>query len=143
MFFIVQSCQKENSQEEAELQSTGLVLKHYSKRDIEKNPKLASRLREFNEKLTENQLAKFSTKSIYNPEYDFTIYTDLATYIENGDYHSYTFPLVQGADEKLTNVLFELNDQGEYDAFLPSRRSRMPPPARPCRTFTSWSVRTR
>lgn len=86
--------------------------------DIEKNPKLVSRLSEFNEKLTKNKSAKFSTKSVYNKEYDFTIYTDSATYIENGDYHSYTFPLVQGADEKISNILFELNDQGEYDAYL-------------------------
>jgi hypothetical protein len=76
------------------------------------------KLKEFNDNLIEKKSAKTSGKNVYNKEYDFTIYTDAATYIENGDYHSYTFPIVQGPDEKITNVLFELNDENEYDAYL-------------------------
>jgi len=115
------TCEKEDASEEiiqTDDQATDLVLKHFSRKDIEGNPKLVSKLGEFNDKLARNKSAKFSDASIYNSEYDFTIHTDTATYIQNGDYHSYTFPIVQGDDDKIINVLFELNDKKEYDAFL-------------------------
>ncbi|GAA4237713.1 hypothetical protein GCM10022291_25380 [Postechiella marina] len=118
---LLTNCEKENTLEEplqVENQEPTFTLKYYSKENIEKNSKLVSKLKEFKDNLSENKSAKYSGKSIHNKEYDFTVYTDSATYIEYGDYHSYTFPLVQGADEKMTNVLFELNDQGEYDAYL-------------------------
>ncbi|AXP81953.1 hypothetical protein CJ739_2888 [Mariniflexile rhizosphaerae] len=115
------NCEKENVQEEpiqVENQEPTFTLKHYSRKNIEKNTKLVSKLKEFNDKVIENKSGKYSGKNVYNKEYDFTIYTDSATYIQNGNYHSYTFPIIQGADEKITNVMFELNDQNEYDAFL-------------------------
>jgi len=115
------NCEKENVHEktpEAESQESTLILKQYTKEDIEKETKLVSKLREFSEKLNENKAARNTGRAVYNSEYDFTIYTDAATYIENGDYHSYTFPLVQGAGEKMANIFFELNDQGDYDAYL-------------------------
>jgi len=116
---LLTNCEKETKEEiQAESQESTLILKHYSKQDIEKNPKLVSRLNKFNDKLTKYKSENVSARTVYNSEYDFTINTNLATYIENGDYHSYTFPLVQDDDEKMTNVMFELNDQGEYDAFL-------------------------
>ncbi|WP_162623306.1 hypothetical protein [Confluentibacter sediminis] len=116
------NCEKETVLPEeinqVEDQDSTFSLKHYSREHIKKNTKLVSKLKEFNDKLAKNKSAKYSGKNIYNEKYDFTIYTDSATYIKHGDYHSYTFPILQGADEKITNVLFELNDQGEYDAFL-------------------------
>lgn len=116
---LLTNCENETQEEiQTESQEPTLILKQYSKQDIEKNQKLVSRLSEFNDKLTKNKSEKISARTVYNSEYDFTINTNLANYIENGDYHSYTFPLVQDDDEKMTNVLFELNDQGEYDAFL-------------------------
>ena len=115
------NCEKDNLHEETiqiENQEPTFTLKQYSRKDIKKNTKLVSKLKEFNDKVIENKSAKFSGKNVYNKEFDFTIYTDAATYIQNGDYHSYTFPIVQGVDEKITNVLFELNDKNEYDAYL-------------------------
>jgi hypothetical protein len=118
---LLTNCEKDSAREETisvEEQEPTLTLKHYSKTNIEKNTKLVSRLKEFNDELIKNKSAKQSGKNVYNKEYDFTIYTDSATYIQNGDYHSYTFPIIQGADDKITNVMFELNDQNEYDAYL-------------------------
>ncbi|AUS06890.1 hypothetical protein [Pseudotamlana carrageenivorans] len=117
---LLTNCENEPQEElpNAESQEPTLTLKHYSKKNFENNTKLVSKLKEFKDNLLENKSGKYSGKSIYNKEYDFTVYTDSATYIAYNDYHSYTFPLVQGADEKITNVLFELNDQGEYDAYL-------------------------
>ena len=114
-------CEKENSTEEiiqTDDQESGLVLKHFSRKDIDKNPKLISKLEKFNDKLIRNKSARLSDTSIYNSEYDFTVYTNSANFIENGDYHSYTFPIVQDDDDKIKNVLFELNDKKEYEAFL-------------------------
>ena len=118
---LMTNCEKDNTHEDAtqiENQEPTFTIKQYSRENIEKNTKLVSRLKEFNDNLIEKKSAKTSGKNAYNKEYDFTIYTDSATYIQNGDYHSYTFPIVQGADDKITNVLFELNDEDEYDAFL-------------------------
>lgn len=118
---LLTNCERDNPREDAiqiENQEPTFTLKQYSKKNIEKNTKLVSKLKEFNDELIENKSAKTSGKNTYNKEFDFTIYTGLATYIENGDYHSYTFPIVQGADEKITNVLFDLNDENEYDAYL-------------------------
>ncbi len=119
--FFLTSCERDNPLEDAtqiENQEQTFTIKQYSRNKIEKNTKLVSRLKEFNENLLEKKSAKTSRKNVYNNEYDFTIYTDAATYIQNGDYHSYTFPTVQGTDEKITNILFELNEEDEYDAFL-------------------------
>lgn len=119
---LLWNCEKETVPPEeinqVEVQESTVIFRHYSREHIEKNTKLISRLKAINDKVIENKSAKYSGKNVYNEEYDFTIYTDSATYIQNGDYHSYTFPILQGADEKITNVFFELNDQGEYDAFL-------------------------
>lgn len=118
---LMTNCEKESTQEESitvENQEPTLTLKHYSKTNIEKNTKLVSKLKEFNDKVIENKSSKLTGKNVYNKEYDFTIYTDSAIYIEDGDYHSYTFPIVQGTEETITNILFELNDENEYDAFI-------------------------
>tara|TARA_B110000503_G_scaffold128217_1_gene198882 strand:- start:501 stop:2321 length:1821 start_codon:yes stop_codon:yes gene_type:complete len=118
---LMTNCEKDNLHEDAleiENQESTFTLKQYSRENIEKNTKLVSRLKEFNDNLIEKKSAKTSEKKVYNEEYDFTIYTESATYIENGDYHSYTFPIVQGTDDKITNILFELNDENEYDAYL-------------------------
>lgn len=117
---LLTNCEKETQEEfqNTESQEPTFTLKHFSKKNFENNEKLVSKLKQFKDDLSENKSAKYSGKSVYNKEYDFTVYTDSATYIAYGDYHSYTFPLVQRADEKITNVLFELNGQGEYDAYL-------------------------
>ena len=119
--FLFTNCENEETQEEiisVENEIPSLTIKNYSKEKIEENTKLISRLKEINNNLIENKSAKESGKIIYNNEYDFTIDTDSAKYIENETYHSYTFPTVQGVDEKITNILFELNEHNEYDAFL-------------------------
>tara|TARA_B110000967_G_C18692954_1_gene463989 strand:- start:182 stop:472 length:291 start_codon:yes stop_codon:yes gene_type:complete len=68
-------CEREDASEEiiqTNDQATDLVLKHFSSKDIEGNPKLVSKLGKFKDKLTRNKSAKFSPTSIYNSEYDFT-----------------------------------------------------------------------
>tara|TARA_R110000796_G_scaffold848_3_gene3254 strand:+ start:4843 stop:6342 length:1500 start_codon:yes stop_codon:yes gene_type:complete len=119
--FFLTRCEKNPAEEEPTLskdQEPKFTLKHYSSKDIEKNDKLASRLKGLKDRLIEHSSAKYTGKGVYKKEYDFTIYTDSATYIENGDYHSYTFPLVQDEKEKMVNVLFETNDRDGYDAYL-------------------------
>ncbi len=58
-------------------------------------------------------------KNVYNAEQDFIVDTSIANYIEYGDYHSYTFPVIRPTDNGLTeNLLLSLQADGSYKAFL-------------------------
>lgn len=64
---LLTTCEKENSTEEiiqTDDQESGLVLKHFSRKDIDKNPKLISKLEKFNDKLIRNKSARLSDTSI-------------------------------------------------------------------------------
>lgn len=59
-------------------------------------------------------------KSIYNPEYDFFIDTDRILRIDNGNYHSLTFPIYRLIDNPdiIENLVLSLQDNGKYLASI-------------------------
>jgi hypothetical protein len=64
---------------------------------------------------------KLHSKNVYSSEYDFTVNTDFAKYIENrdGTYHSYTFPVSREIDNGLLeNLLVTLQNDGSYKILL-------------------------
>lgn len=85
-----------------------------TKTEIQKNPLVRKRLEKFTKKATAKN-ARIVTDSIYG----FTIDTDTAIYIENGSYHSYTFPIRNTSDNGLEeNLLLSVQEDGTYDAFI-------------------------
>ena len=117
------NCEKETVIEKevttVESQTPKLSIKHLSKDVIDKNARLHSKLESFTSKLyeeDENLSQKGGEK--YIKEYDFIIDTESATYVQEGDYHSYTFPIIQSKKQNIKNVLFSLNDENEYDSYL-------------------------
>ena len=122
LFFT--NCEKEAIQVEEPLvelapQPTKFSMKRIYKDKIQRNAKLNSRLNLLNTKLKPSFTNKIVAKGDkYIKDYNFTIDTESATYIEEGNYHSYTFPIKQSGDENIKNVLFTLNQENEYDAFL-------------------------
>jgi len=101
-----------------ENQTSKLIIKPVFKETIEKNSKLKAKLESLNNKLKANKSAKTSNKKVQAGEYDFIIDTDHATYIEDGNYNSYTFPIVQDKNQNIKNILFSLNDDNEYDSYI-------------------------
>ncbi len=56
---------------------------------------------------------------IYDPKIDFYVDISIVNYIEEGTYHSYTFPVYSTSYNKPTqNLLLSLQDDGSYKAFL-------------------------
>ena len=58
-------------------------------------------------------------KNLYFQDLDFTINTNQGIYIEDGNYHSFTFPISRDSDNDLMeNLLLSLQEDGSYKAFL-------------------------
>ena len=82
-----------------------------SQNEIASNLKIVDNIK----KLTKNTALG---KTITLNELCFIINTEYSKYIDKGNYNSYTFSTVQKGNENIKNVLFSLNETGEYDAFL-------------------------
>jgi hypothetical protein len=75
----------------------------------------------------EGILSKFNTthspkssaaKLAHSAKYDFYVDTDRALYIESGNYHSYTFPIMRDSVNGYLENLFLHPHKGRYLAFL-------------------------
>lgn len=87
---------------------------------IQENKNISSKLSKLKEKLSVKK-NNAQNKEVYSSEYDFTINTDYATYIESSDglYHSYTFPITRETDnEIIENLLVSLQPDGTYKMSL-------------------------
>lgn len=96
-----------------------LSIKPISKEKIEKNVLLSSKLESFESKLyasNDNLSSKGGTK--YVKDFDFILDLESGIYIEEGDYHSYTFPILESRNQNIRNVLFSLNEDNGYDSYL-------------------------
>lgn len=97
--------------------NSGFIVKKVYAKDISNN-------RLLNETL--NKIQKFkpnnvSHRTVYNNEHNFYVETDQATYIENGEYHSYTFLIYRDSQTNLTeNLLLSLQPDLTYKAFIVS-----------------------
>jgi len=93
--------------------SPNYSIKNLTQNEIATNLKIVENINALS-KNKNNAIGKTIT---YN-ELGFTVRTDFAKYIEKGEYNSYTFSTVQKYNENIKNVLFSMNENGEYDAFL-------------------------
>ncbi|QLC67555.1 AHH domain-containing protein [Flavobacterium sp. LPB0248] len=109
---LLSSCQDEEISVGNEIKSSSYKLKVVTKSEIDQNQKITTKLEKF------TSPKNLSSKNIYVDNLGLVIQTDDATYIENGNYHSYTFSTVQKETENIKNVLFSLNKDGDYDAYL-------------------------
>nr|WP_294932781.1 AHH domain-containing protein [uncultured Flavobacterium sp.] len=110
---FLSSCQVEENILANEAKSSSYKIKSISDREIETNSRIVEKLKKFTSK--KNTLTE---KNIAFNDLGIIIQTDNANYIENGNYHSYTFATLQTDTENIKNVLFSLNEKGEYDAYL-------------------------
>lgn len=116
----VTNCEKDNIEQTIEPQiiienqANNFSIKRIYKNKIQKNTKLNNKLK----KLNNNIFNKRAGKSKHINKYNFVMNTEQATYIVYGSYHSYTFPIKQSRDKNIKNVMFSLNENNEYDAFL-------------------------
>lgn len=110
---FLSSCQVEENIVVNETKSSSYNIKSISEREIETNFKIVERLKKFT-----SQKNTLTGKNIAFNDLGIIIQTDNANYIENGNYHSYTFSTLQTDTENIKNVLFSLNEKGEYDAYV-------------------------
>ncbi len=120
--FSAISCQKEEViQTEViriENQTSNYKIQNIGKDIISKNKILSEKLLAFSSKSTDKN-SSMSLRDVYNEAYDFTIETDQAIYIENSQYHSYTFTIYRDEPNNLVeNLVFSLQDDGSYKTIL-------------------------
>ncbi len=86
--------------------------------EIENNKALLKVLEKFNNSEKQESNTQFS-RSIYNSDYDFTIETEEANYVEYGDYHSYTFEIKRDTiGSNIENLLCTPQNGGTYKTFI-------------------------
>lgn len=111
------SCEKDLYDQNIQNTSRNLTLKRVSlKNSVSKtNSKLMKALHVLN-----NEILSPSSKMVHDSIYDFYFDDENGIYIEDANKNSYTFPVFRTSamDEKVENLLFNLNDKGEYDVFL-------------------------
>jgi len=84
--------------------------------EFEKNHTVFQKYKGFDEVKTRALASRSEIDSLYG----FTVKTDEAKYIKEGDYDSYTFEIYwpNAGDEKLSNLLLSKNADGGYDAYI-------------------------
>lgn len=113
LFFY--SCEKESVEKSEETQQTIVKIINYE--DIQNKNKI-------DEKLSDLYIARESSSSriVYenNNLLDFIVLTDRVKYYEQGDYHTYTFPVYREnvLENIQENILVELQQNGEYKTYL-------------------------
>ncbi len=87
--------------------------------NLKANPRLYKTIDELSSSVGSIDNDLTLAKKVYNAEQDFIVDTSIANYIEYGDYHSYTFPVIRPTDNGLTeNLLLSLQADGSYKALL-------------------------
>lgn len=117
---IVTGCLKDDDFAEAEVsqeqQENGISVRTIYRDEIFNNPKIATQLNNGALNLQPNTIDNTSSaRVVYNSNYQFYVDTDKASYIENGNYNSYTFAVTRDEDNGLVeNLLLSLQDDGSY-----------------------------
>lgn len=110
---FLSSCQVEENIIGNETKFSSYNVRDIYKSEIDSNFKIVEKL----QKITP-QKNSISAKNIPLNNLGLIIQTDHAKYIENKNYNSYTFPVVQEENENIKNIFFSLNESGDYDAYL-------------------------
>jgi len=121
--FLLTNCEKENFIieesvsiiEESVSQSSEIKLSLISKDKVQQNANLMYELEVIKLKKSELKL-----KNDDDALYDFEIDLSKVSYIENGDWHSYTFPIKRNiqTDYSFENLLLSENKDGGYDGVI-------------------------
>lgn len=119
---IISACQKDfldEVQEESQKQNPPpFTSRIVSTQEFQNNILLMENLSKFTSRKENTQL---QSRDVYVTDYDFTIHTDVAKYIEYADgvLHSYTFAVFRENENGVENLVLALNGEtGVYDAFL-------------------------
>lgn len=121
--FIV-ACQKDDDfktiENSTSYNSSNFITKRIYSKEIEQNKIIKNKINEIKEKQNELKI-NAQNKTIYFSDYDFTINTDFAVYLENQDasYHSYTFNVLRDSTAfSLENLILSSNGNNDYDIYL-------------------------
>ncbi len=122
VFFVFTNCQKDddftNHTKNANLSE--YKISKIGKAKIQANKQLKYKLVKLSESLVSVK-QRTENKTVVSSEFDFSINTDYATYIESADatYHSYTFPVYRlYASDTIENLVLSLKANGTYQAML-------------------------
>ena len=113
---LLWNCEKEGVDIETNA-SSDFEIKTLNKNQVIKNQKINTFLEKLETqeklKLTQNYKEKNNNSNI-----NFSIDTQSIKYIEKGEYHSYTFSIIEddSKSNRVTNLLLSLNKDGEYDS---------------------------
>lgn len=115
---IALSCSKEVYEDSPHEASTeGLKIRHIKFGEFKSNSQAYEKYALYEQ----TKQRKATSRMIEDTVYNYIINTDQGKYIEDGAYNSYTFPVSKAdisPDSKIENVLFSLNNSGEYDTYL-------------------------
>lgn len=116
VIFFFSNCEKEDidfNNSEINI-NNGIKVEYLQLKDIKSNINLIDKL----EKIESIKSQFSSIKKSH--QIDFDIIMDGIRYIENGDHHSYTFPIQRHnkSNNNIENLVLKLNGKGEYDAFI-------------------------
>lgn len=115
LLIVLNACVRDEANESITQEENRIDLKHISKTDIEINTNLTSILNTVKEKLAISQSENQRTFEDINNS--ISINTDEAISITYGNYHSYTFAIVNTNENDVKNLLLSYNGNN-YDAFL-------------------------
>lgn len=115
------SCQKDDDtviREEKSSQNskTNYSISKIDYQTVQQNNRLVNSITKIKEQ-AEIKNSNSQNRLVHSSTYNFYIETDIATYMENedGNYHSYTFPIFRdNPTALLENLLFSLQADGEY-----------------------------
>lgn len=104
------------TEEQSNNKSFGITEFYISLKDLDQLPEAKAII----SSIIEQNKIDPNERSVYNPEYDFFIDTDRILRIDNGNYHSLTFPIYRLTDNKniIENLVLSLKDDGKYLASI-------------------------
>ncbi len=96
-----------------------LTINRINESEFISNKKAKERLNWFSSKHSQKN-KNTQARTVYNPTYDFTIDTDYLNYLEYGNYHSYTFPVIRDEENEnlIENFVLSLQNDGTYSLNL-------------------------
>lgn len=120
-FMLLVGCQVDEelpiqTEEQNTNKSFGITESYISLKDLDQLPEAKAII----SSIIEQNKIDPNERSVYNPEYDFFIDTDRILRIDNGNYHSLTFPIYRLIDNKniIENLVLSLKDDGKYLASI-------------------------
>jgi hypothetical protein len=119
--FVMSSCEKDFENYKITNSNNNIIIEDFSilrNGPEQKNSKLFNALNKLKEK-NKQQIQKSLGKIVYNSLYDFYFDDENGKYINVNGKISYTFPVSRDStNNKVENIVFNLNEDNEYDVLL-------------------------